>query len=532
MMLAVALFYDMSQVGLNLIGTIPGGQAITFIGTVLIDVWAFLTFYIWFKLQGVSFVNPKRGITMGGAVLIEIIPILNALPAWTLAVVILFITTRGEEALEKTLSRVGGAASLVSKGAKLAGKIPGASPALKQGLNRASEEADKIAEGARGAREQLQNLPPDRKTHLETASKERTQAPPGSTPPVIAPPPAQPAGDIGAQPVFRQPPQETPQQGKGDPANETQKQKSTAYTQRQKEVFDDMRRQQGYARPMEESRERTAEEKASRQKEVLDDYKKEHGFAKPMEGSDTLPKTEEGQRKRAEAIAQRQQDIKDDMAKKGEEIHTDPVDNSQASTPKGVQPQSPTAAPRSPSAPTVQTPQHARVQTPPPKSGTQPVQPESLAKPVSQAPTNQTPSQSTQSEIGDTPPSQASPIPASPQPAEPTPSSKPSETKTPSENTQAEKSENIATPMSHRDTLSAGRAGSVGAVEEQLRTIRQNVKPAIERLQRESRAHIEKAAEEIIHKIQNGEELPDQVTSTKTSTASGAPSQHRTRHSL
>lgn len=211
-MIAVALFYDMAQAGLDVLHLIPFiGNAFAIMGTMIIDLWAFLTFYVWFKIHGVSFASPKRGLTMAGAVIIELIPVVNALPAWTAAVVILFLTTRGEEALASTLSRVEGAAGAVGKGAALAGKIPGAPAGVKQGLTAASQGANAIAAGARGAREQLQSLPPDKRLHLETASKARVQAKPGEQPPVLpaaASRPPQATPDIGSQPVFRQRAQE------------------------------------------------------------------------------------------------------------------------------------------------------------------------------------------------------------------------------------------------------------------------------------------------------------------------------------
>lgn len=129
LMAAVALLFDAVQAGTNLLHLIPYiGNLSAIIATTLMDVWAFLTLYVWFKLHGVSFANPKRGLTMAGTLLIEVIPALNALPAWTAAVVIIFLTTRAEELLEKI---PGG--SKIAAAVQIAGGTPsaGAAPARK-----------------------------------------------------------------------------------------------------------------------------------------------------------------------------------------------------------------------------------------------------------------------------------------------------------------------------------------------------------------------------------------------------------------
>lgn len=84
-MVSVALFYDVFQALI---------QLIPFLGQILsslIGVFAFLTFYLWFKMRGLNFATPKRAGLLGGGFLIELIPILNILPAWTLAVILLAI---------------------------------------------------------------------------------------------------------------------------------------------------------------------------------------------------------------------------------------------------------------------------------------------------------------------------------------------------------------------------------------------------------------------------------------------------------
>lgn len=93
LMVSVALFFDVLQWLL----------AFIFMGW-LVSIFALLTFYTWFKMRGMNFVRPKRAALLGGGFIIELIPIINILPAWTLAIVLL---------------------ALDSKIKKIAGQIPG-----------------------------------------------------------------------------------------------------------------------------------------------------------------------------------------------------------------------------------------------------------------------------------------------------------------------------------------------------------------------------------------------------------------------
>ena len=74
-MIAVALFFDALQILLTFI----------FMGW-LANIFAGLTFYLWFKLHGISFMKPKRMMAFGGANLVELVPFLSIIPAWTVAV--------------------------------------------------------------------------------------------------------------------------------------------------------------------------------------------------------------------------------------------------------------------------------------------------------------------------------------------------------------------------------------------------------------------------------------------------------------
>lgn len=123
-MVAAALFYDLLQVGVNFLqgvnAIIPGlGVFLVYLLGVPLTIWAWLTFYLWFKLHGVSFMQPKRFAIMGISGLAD--TIMSVLPAWTVAVLLLIATTRAEELLEK----VPGGKKL-AKVAQAAGGKPGA----------------------------------------------------------------------------------------------------------------------------------------------------------------------------------------------------------------------------------------------------------------------------------------------------------------------------------------------------------------------------------------------------------------------
>jgi hypothetical protein len=97
LMLGVALFYDIVQFVLDLI-PIAGWILAEFIA-----LFAFLTFFVWFKLYGRSFTSPKRFSAMAVGSIIEMVPILNGLPGWTVAVILLVVVERGEAALSKVV---------------------------------------------------------------------------------------------------------------------------------------------------------------------------------------------------------------------------------------------------------------------------------------------------------------------------------------------------------------------------------------------------------------------------------------------
>lgn len=103
MMIAVALFFDGIQAGTIYIYFIP------FIGLILepliaggVSLFAFITFSLWFKLSGMKF-DSKIVATTVGTFFIELIPGLNALPAWTLSVVLVFLFIKTKKIAGKVI---------------------------------------------------------------------------------------------------------------------------------------------------------------------------------------------------------------------------------------------------------------------------------------------------------------------------------------------------------------------------------------------------------------------------------------------
>lgn len=93
LMIFTALFFDAFQA---LIGWVP------FVGNVMagiIGFFAFMTFWLWFHMKGIKMMTPKRFGSLGLGTIIEMIPFINILPAWTLVVVYLIGTTKVTEIL-------------------------------------------------------------------------------------------------------------------------------------------------------------------------------------------------------------------------------------------------------------------------------------------------------------------------------------------------------------------------------------------------------------------------------------------------
>lgn len=88
LMVGVALFFDAFQFLINLI-PIAGQILASGVELVVMGI-----FYFWFKSYDISFATPKRAAIMGSSFILELIPILNALPAITLAVLLVALDAR------------------------------------------------------------------------------------------------------------------------------------------------------------------------------------------------------------------------------------------------------------------------------------------------------------------------------------------------------------------------------------------------------------------------------------------------------
>lgn len=124
LMIFTALCFDGGQM---VVGWIP------VLGNIIagvVDLFAFMTFFVWFKMHGIQMMTPKRLSSMLGAGVIEMIPFLNILPAWTLAVVYLIGTTKIQElaskhpTLAKGALRTGAAIKRMSKNPDRIPKVP------------------------------------------------------------------------------------------------------------------------------------------------------------------------------------------------------------------------------------------------------------------------------------------------------------------------------------------------------------------------------------------------------------------------
>lgn len=118
LMVFTALFFDALQA---VIGWIPA------VGNILaacINAFAFMTFSFWFYMNGIKMMRPQRIIAMLGAGVIELIPYLNLLPAWTFAVVYLIGTTKVKEFASKH-SIIASTIISAEERFKNKGKVPG-----------------------------------------------------------------------------------------------------------------------------------------------------------------------------------------------------------------------------------------------------------------------------------------------------------------------------------------------------------------------------------------------------------------------
>ena len=100
LMIGVALLIDSIQLVLTIFGI---GLFINW----LISILAWLTFFLWFVLNGVSFMKkPKLFFTLSGGGLVETIPILplSALPGWTATIITIIFMTKVKSKIKKAIS--------------------------------------------------------------------------------------------------------------------------------------------------------------------------------------------------------------------------------------------------------------------------------------------------------------------------------------------------------------------------------------------------------------------------------------------
>lgn len=71
------------------------------LGTV-INVLAFSTFWFWLRVHGIKFTG-KRATTMLISGLIELIPFLQVIPGWTLAIIIIYVQSKAPKSVQKVI---------------------------------------------------------------------------------------------------------------------------------------------------------------------------------------------------------------------------------------------------------------------------------------------------------------------------------------------------------------------------------------------------------------------------------------------
>lgn len=91
MMICVALFFDALQIlaTVAVIGVVIGP---------LVSLFAFLTFFTWFKIKGIPFVAGRKRVGVWVLTgLAEFLPLLGAIPAVTLGIIAVILITKAED---------------------------------------------------------------------------------------------------------------------------------------------------------------------------------------------------------------------------------------------------------------------------------------------------------------------------------------------------------------------------------------------------------------------------------------------------
>ena len=166
-MLVVAVFFDLVSL-IPILGTIS-------------DIGALLIFYIWYKICGVSFSNPKRSLSFFGTAIIEAIPLLDMLPTWTVEVIYMY-TLENKEVLLGKVASAGGVAgvSSVAGGALKLTRAKDAGNALKQTSQKAQELQSQIRARQINPREKFEEIKrPENEQFIKGLQKNKTDEPTG-----------------------------------------------------------------------------------------------------------------------------------------------------------------------------------------------------------------------------------------------------------------------------------------------------------------------------------------------------------------
>lgn len=94
LMIGVAVVVDFVQ------GLLTAGIVGLIVST-FISIFAWLMFFLWFKLNSIGMLDSgaRLAVTIWGGAFIEMIPVINVLPAWTISVAIMLFIVRSEDVI-------------------------------------------------------------------------------------------------------------------------------------------------------------------------------------------------------------------------------------------------------------------------------------------------------------------------------------------------------------------------------------------------------------------------------------------------
>jgi hypothetical protein len=133
LMLGVAMFFDASQFVINFLPVL--GQVLS----IFIGIFAQMTFWLWFKIKGVSYNSSKRLAAFATGFIVGLVPILDALPELTLEVAMILGTLEAEK---KIATKVPGGAMLTNLARQGAATHPEVK-SLKQNFSNLKSDRDR-----------------------------------------------------------------------------------------------------------------------------------------------------------------------------------------------------------------------------------------------------------------------------------------------------------------------------------------------------------------------------------------------------